>query len=127
MKPKPLNLRDVIGKWEEEKEIAEKDGDNGYATICSLVIKDLNDIKQRIKSACEFYLKYKNKPELLVKEHYYLLKKMEREDMWAFTLLFAVPDLKIKDIDKYNEWFFELSFEDVLKEEKNETCESQMG
>jgi len=110
---KPLNLGDIVRKWELEREVAEKDGDNGYATICSFVIKDLKDIKRRIKSACEFYQRYEGKPKLLVKEHYHLLKEMEDDDIWAFTLLLTAPDLEIK-INEYNKWLFKLVFRDVF-------------
>ena len=79
----------------------------------------LEEIKQRIKAACEFYLRYKDKPELLIKNHYPLLKSMEKKDKWAFLLLFAIPQkIKIKNTDAYNKWIFKLAFKDVFKEEE---------
>ena len=36
------------------------------------------EIKKRIKSACEFYLKYKDYPELLIKEHPEYEKEIEK-------------------------------------------------
>ena len=75
----------------------------------------INKIKQRIKSAYEFYLKYKDKPELLIKEH----PKYEKE-----TKKFYKKGRKTRHreiiglwhLDNYNEWLFKLAFKDVMKE-----------
>ena len=112
MKPRPLNLDDLreeISDLTISIAVAREEGDEEEH---KKVVNNILELFRRcIKSACEFYQRYKNKPELLVKEHYYLLKKIEKEDMWAFTLLFAAQDLKIKDIDKYDEWLLKLAFE----------------
>jgi|GEM_PF-2770731 len=54
--------------WEEYKK----------APIVEDIKLILDIIRQRIKSACEFYLKYKDKPELLLKEHPNLKEEIER-------------------------------------------------
>jgi len=55
---KPLDLEN-LGKWIDSNIL-----DDSY--LRELLIKE---IKQRIKKACEFYLKYKDKPDSLAKEH----------------------------------------------------------
>ena len=92
-------------------------------------ISQIEFIKQRIKSACEFYLKYKDNPELLIKEFPEELKVKEKEfgaEDELNNFLNNIQD-KIKSFDgfgievykkKYNEWLFKLAFKDVLKEEK---------
>jgi len=72
---------------------------------------------ERIKFACEFYLKYKNKPKLFLKEH----PKYKKE-------------LKHKMVGKYEPWvFFEyfLNFKienlDFLLSGSKETCEKYLN
>ncbi len=112
MKPRPLNLDDLreeISDLTISIAVAREEGDEEEH---EKVVNNILELFRRcIKSACEFYQRYENDPKGLVKEHYHLLKEMEDDDIWAFTLLFAAPDLKIKDIDKYNEWLFKLAFE----------------
>jgi len=67
-----------------------------------------DEIKQRLKSACEFYLRYKDKPELLEKENHKLWVKISNENRITTG----------KVTDQYNEWLFKLAFKDVLEEEK---------
>jgi len=55
----------------------------------------MDEIKQRIKSACEFYLKYENKPTLLWRERKELVKKHRKF---------------LSDLDDYNKWLFKLAF-----------------
>jgi len=64
-------------------------------------------IKQRLKSACEFYLMYKDNTSLLLKEH------SKFEEWWKY------PN-NMFDYNKYNEWLFRLAFKDVLGDDKNE-------
>ena len=110
MKPKPLNLEEWLKKvnWSWDKDCL---GEEKQIFVSETAFDDL---KQRIKSACEFYQRYENDPKLLVKEHYHLLKKMEDDDIWAFTLLLTAPDLEIK-INEYNKWLFKLAFRDVFE------------
>ncbi|RLE69131.1 MAG: hypothetical protein DRJ34_01520 [Thermoprotei archaeon] len=77
-------------------------------------------IKQRIKSACEFYLRYKDNPILFWKEQEKYKKQFKKkfgnvviagEEMRPFN------DWK----NQYNKWLFKLAFKDIFKEEENES------
>jgi len=63
---------------------------------------------ERIKSACEFYLRYKDKPELLVKE---CSKYKEDAKQFIFN-----KKLNWYLKDQYNEWLFRLAFKGVLED-----------
>ena len=116
MKPKPLNFDEIRQIIEDEISI-------------SAVIEK---IKQRIKSACEFYLKYKDKPELLLKEYpEYSEKEIpildsfdEPEDKVTFEEYIRILlKLDINDFGEYcrqvengyNDWLFKLTFKDVFE------------
>jgi len=58
------------------------------------------------RDACEFYLRYKDKPELLFEE--------KREYRVILAHLFGDD----KDTSRYNEWLFKLAFKNILEEEK---------
>jgi len=101
MKPKPLDL-------EELKEIIPDDE-------CNPHIRDnhwIPEIKQRIKSACEFYLRYKDNPALLINEYKEYIDELIRKNLIKKN--FAKQGLIIYN-DKYNEWLFKLAFKGVLK------------
>jgi len=81
-----------------------------------------------IKSACEFYLRYKDKPELLKKEFPTSLKVGKKEfgaedelnnflriikEKITFLQGFEIEIFK----QKYNDWLFKLAFKDVLENE----------
>ena len=71
--------------------------------------KIITKFKQRLKSACEFYLRYKDNPELLINEHPEYKNKIKgtkRSDL--FGLLY--------DSD-YQDWLFKIAFKDVMEEE----------
>ena len=114
---KPLNLEEVDIRKAFEEWYFSRDFVPHGSMITNLCYqgfkKGIEYMKQHIKSACEFYQRYEGKPKLLVKEHYHLLKEMEDDDIWAFTLLLTVPDLEIK-INEYNKWLFKLAFRDVF-------------
>ena len=88
--------------------------------------KIITKIKQRIKSACEFYLRYVDNPNgffyspyqnlIDSKEMYLLIFELVR-----YSVLSKLPPKKIEGImlklQKYNEWLFKLSFKDVLENE----------
>jgi len=59
-----------------------------------------------IKSACEFYLRYKDKPELLDKEQHKLWVEISNKNR------ITLGELK----KQYNKWLFKLAFKDVLEE-----------
>jgi len=103
MKPKPLDL-----EFKEILRIVESDiGDYRKAYEIEKFIK------QRIKSACEFYLRYRNKPRVLIKEHPEYV-----EDVKEFLDMLdnAQSDEYDSIMIHYNEWLFKLAFREVLKE-----------
>ncbi len=65
-------------------------------------------VLQRIKSACEFYLRYKDKPELFRKEQPQYLDDFCNG---VISKIVLNTETKTKDIiPKYNEWLFKLAF-----------------
>lgn len=143
MKPEPLDLetwrKEIISKAEKlEKEIKEgfkikydaffvyipgpkrllelKRKDWEVARLYGM-LKAIKEVKEKIKSACEFYLKYKDNPELLLKEHPKYKEKIEN-----FRILKPLGNYikgKYYDVDRYNKWLFKLAFKDVLEGDKD--------
>ena len=87
-KPQPLDLiqtgKNFLEDFAKEilkevkKELNEKYPQKeivAHAKIYTFIRKLVDDIKQCLKSACEFYLRYKDKPKLLIKEQ---IKKVTR-------------------------------------------------
>ena len=80
--------------------------------------------KEDVKSACKFYLRYKNNPELLLLEQEKLLRrtrafsKVEKIDkrMYELHLDDNYGEEWCDLLLKYNEWLFKLAFKDVLGE-----------
>ena len=71
-----------------------------------------DDIIQRLKSACEFYLRYKDNTRLLLKEHGEYRKEVSKfEEWWKY------PN-NMFDYNKYNDWLFKLVFKSVLEDDK---------
>lgn len=104
--PKPLELED-LWDWFEKKF-----GKDAVGRYYGYEINELiNEIKRRIKSACEFYLRYKNHPELLVAEHEELIDEMLENKLIDYK--HALKGLIVYG-KKYNEWLFKLAFKDVL-------------
>jgi len=103
------NLRDI----EEYIDAADFSG-----WLASIIIKRL---KTRLKSACEFYLEWRNDPKLFInwyedkKKVDELLKFLEHHfgDEW-YDNYDNEPCVKEKIVSKYNEWLFKLAFKDVL-------------
>jgi len=141
--PEPLNL-------EEIKDLIEKCGYGEIATTLAF-----KKIKQKLKSACEFYLRYKDKPDLLVKEHPQYKEAIEklrwipnqdfeacRKDWFKETYGEGVscdccPMQEscsegefIENIDfikEYNTWLFKRSFSDVFTEFDTNIIGSKQG
>ena len=67
-----------------------------------------------VKSACEFYLKYKDKARDLLKDFPKYEKEFDR-----FVKPFKGKELPMWFIGaKYNEWLFKLAFKDVMEGDK---------
>ena len=75
-------------------------------------------IKERIEAACEFYLRYKDDPLLLVRD-WDDSWDTGFEDVFEFIDEFSYwvgKDKKAWKRKKYNEWLFKLAFRGILKE-----------
>ena len=79
-----------------------------------------NYIKQCIKSACEFYLRYKDKPELLKKEHSEFKEEVEKFIIKKHPILQNIFDYTAFNLREYNKWLFKLAFKSVFEEKENE-------
>jgi len=148
-KPQPLDLRDIEkkieelafevdqvidwkvepkGEWDEDtiKNIVRRDvkifSHVDYAVELRDIEELFQEIKQRIKSACEFFLRYINSPDLLMKEHPKFKKEIEDRFgrwVWDDNSQEVVFEWK-EDIFDFNEWLFKLAFKDVLRGDENE-------
>jgi len=133
-KPKPLNLDfeslyDFFPYKEVEKLMLkiDREGHNfPHYTTCKTCEADFEEVvrftikyvKQRIKSACEFYLKYRDKPELFAKEreeHEVRQYIREVEKILDHKNFYWVMGKLAKF--EYNDWLFRLAFN--LKEDED--------
>ena len=117
---KPLDLKDIENLF--------KNSEKGI--LYSGYVEQLfNEIKQQIKSACEFWLRYKDKPELLVKEYPELKGELRRfgldvnviesissKDSEVWVLAKSYTAFKHFDKEKYQEWLFKLAFKGAIKD-----------
>jgi len=125
MKPEPLDFDRKIKKIsnyiielliftklsnEEKKELKN--------TLETEIDELINKIKQRIKSACEFYLRYKDNLFLLGQEHSEYIEKLKEFGYKIIDKESAEISSKY-DSKKYNEWLFKLAFKDVMKNDIN--------
>jgi len=141
MKPKILDLRGmktrirkasdyIVEIVSEAYPMSEEDKQELRETIETEVYDLLDEIRQRIKSACEFYLRYKNDPELLIEEHpEYIKKKIAILDIFdksAKTVslqdfISIINKMNYENYSKqiensFNEWLFKLAFKKVIGE-----------
>ena len=78
----------------------------------------------KVKSACEFYLKYMDKPKLLKKENIkceYSKKVVEISQLPSGEWVVFFED---GDFLGYNEWLFKLAFKDVFEDNKGDKDEN---
>jgi len=118
-KPKPLDLEiyeevdgareEIIDLFYSNKKVDEKDIRRVFWHLKKNVIED-------IKSACEFYLRYKDNPELLLEEYPEYEEKVKEIEKEAYQKEFYMEFVKNYFLEKYNEWLFKLAFKDVLEE-----------
>jgi len=129
MKPEPLDLEDLFKCIErilltkEEAEQIRKIATTGRITIMLpktfdkiYLRNDMSwehtkqEIIQRIKSACEFWLKYCQVPDLLQKDY---------PEIYARWLDYFTTRIKEEDEERksYMEWLFKLAFKDVMEDE----------
>jgi len=145
-KPQPLDLEDlkefapnllaknimdmiIQGLTRNEKIVDTKE--DAIELTSDLINEIVDEIKQRLKSACEFYLKYKDNPELLIEE-----QKKYYDNLEDNPFLIAIFDTlnrskiidkfdekecgwklyeKEKALKEYNDWLFKLAFKDVFE------------
>jgi len=127
MKPKPLDLDKIRCRYCKFAEWSPSDN----TLTCKLtervvrpeftcIVLDELGVKQLIKSACEFYLKYKDKPAKLVKEHSEYREEVDK--MWYKwkkrrpSIHSAMEDF----VQEYNEWLFKLAFKDVFENDEED-------
>ena len=110
MKPQPLNLN-KIKSWVKQ-DLLVKQGD-----INRTIDLTINKTKQYLKSACMFWLKYKDNPVLLCRE-----KPEYKKEFEPFATAFkssSFSSQKLKWIlGRYNDWLFKLVFKSVLEDDK---------
>ena len=87
----------------------------------------VNYVKENIKSACEFYWRYEDKPELLWEDAEVLgkikLSKKEKKSLW--NILLVLRDSMQRDeyseiseiLRGYNDLLFTLTFQSVFEED----------
>jgi len=135
---KPLDLEEV------RKEVFKWVSGNYMKELEECYDFTMGEIKQRIKKACEFYLRYKDNPELFVshfkgkgnkkieeelekefrRRYNYNTKDKElvRQMRESKTFWMIVPSYKKRidtiELNEYNKWLFKLAFKDVFKGEK---------
>jgi len=107
-----INFEDFISSErmlkEDIEEIKSLEIDYEYSVLIGMLYM-FKKLQQRIKQACEFYLRYKDKPELLLKEQRNLVGIPEGTEFYPPGLI------HLKDKYKYNEWLFRLAFKDVFE------------
>ena len=110
-KPQPLDL-DI-----EKELIKGYTGELDIYFLNEILRTKLTEIKQRIKSACEFYLRYRNLPSLLISENPEYEHSL-REMMETRKEREKNGDENLDFYDEYNDWLFKLAFKDVFKGER---------
>ena len=109
MKLQPLNLeelaRDVFDIFDDEE------FDLTVSNIKSL-------IKQRLKSACMFYLRYRDKPGLLMKEQNITIPKSCITGKYTMPGNIGIRNVISWNLNAYNDWLFRLCFKPVLEDDK---------
>ena len=125
MKPQPLNLEGIKNRkfiedyareiLKEVKNIQETTLNKdifAHGIIFVFIRELIDDIEQRLKSACEFWLRYKDNPKLFSEEQFKI--------RWEYysDLGYLVWNMNRKQWENYNEWLFRLAFKDVFEVEK---------
>jgi len=119
MKPKPLDLEKLADEViRVEYPTYEQ---TAIPQMKNAIIRKKQQIKwileHYLKSACEFYLRYKDKPKLLILERPKYKEEVEKMITNLVTEEF-MEDYEV--LSKYNSWLFKLAFKDVLCD-KNES------
>ncbi len=105
----------IYGLTKDEEVVDNKE--DAYDIVCDLITEIIYEIKRRIKRACEFYLRYKDKPQLLKEENIkceYSKKIVEISQLPSGEWIIFFED---GDFMGYNEWLFRMAFKDVFEED----------
>jgi len=112
-KPQPLDNK-VYVTWNffrEDQELATEENLKRIKEMVSNI--QLFILFEDIKSACDFYLRYKDKPLLLWEEEGFLLHELNiTKELWD---IMGKLDDKEWTINDYNDWLFKLAFKDVFE------------
>jgi len=110
MKPKPLDLDEF---WKENFHNARRffTSKGNLKTRIKLKNKWKKEFYSRIKFACEFFLKYKDRPKLFSEKEFKIVWEYDRET--GTYLVFENGKWY-----EYNEWLFRLSFRGWFDEEE---------
>jgi len=113
-KPQPLDLDRLA--VEVAKLSAEQDEDGswwGFDTDIGDLPREIKDVIRRyLKSACEFFLRYMDNPDLLIDEH------PEYERIIQNLKPIREHGIVIRDFyEIYNEWLFKLAFKSIFEDE----------
>jgi len=125
MSEKPLDLEENNIKKMVKKDLSIK----VFADVDRAISLTIQEIKQRIKKACEFYLKYRNNPNLLYDdfsinmEYDEPINKLREEINREYHYLTDIDIVKIY-IEKYNEWLLKEAFKPVFEEVKENVKEN---
>ncbi len=116
-KPQPLDLDLLEIHNRVVKDLLVKKDKN----ISRAIELTINKVKQRIKSACEFYLEWKDVPHIFCRafpEYRNELRKV-LGDLWMKWWLVSTSNNPPKAVWiiklQYNEWLFKLAFGEILK------------
>jgi len=138
-KPRPLDLKKLREKIDEKIKVVSMlghlyiDGEyKGYVkdkeplvVFVGVEEEDVNnlldEIKQSIKSACEFYLRYVSDPLKLEKEYKHRLTEEEQDFLEYIKneILLSEGLDSVNLMFEYNNWLFRLAFKDVLGGDKD--------
>jgi len=113
-KPKPLDLDEF---WKENFHNARRffTSKGNLKTRIKLKNKWKKEFYNRIKSACEFYLRYKDNPnDLFINESWARCIQLDEFIQMLEDSTDRNEELTI--LDEYNEWLFRLAFKGVLRD-----------
>jgi len=118
MKLQPLNLDDLREKISDLTILIATAREEGDEEEHKKVVNNILELfRQCLKSACEFWLKYKDNPVLLCRE-----KPEYKKEFEPFATAFkssSFSSQKLKWIlNKYNDWLFHLVFKSILEDDK---------
>ena len=116
MNEQPLDLEklreeivNMVDYWNEDTSLMRNEGIEAI----------MRKVEQHIKDACEFYLRYKDKPELFTKEQFPI--------DWKFHLKTQRFVVRRKDrYVYYNYWLFRKVFGSVFSKEEAEEIEKEL-